>query len=309
MANEYTKKNYMDYYSANDDFTGSRTIHSNEELVEYKSSSFARIWYNEQTESYAAHWHMAMEVIMPVENYYDITIKGTTYRINPGEIILIPPGELHALDAPDSGIRFVFLFDIEPITKVRGFSTFSSIFMQPIVLNKANYPYIYEDVYQLFVQMRNEYFSRNELSDLSIFSLLIQTFIKFGYNRINTINKTNGKMIVKQKEYVKKFSDLLDYIDENYAEELNLDIIAAQMNFSKFHFSRLFKQYTGYTFCDYLTHRRIKVSQSLLCNPELSITDIALQSGFSSISTFNRIFKQETNCTPSQYREINGTYD
>lgn len=107
------------------------------------------------------------------------------------------------------------------------------------------------------------------------------------------------------KIFDKNFERLhLDYIDSHYTEELTLDNIADFSGFSKYHFTRLFKQYTDSTFYDYLIYRRIKAAEELLANPELSITEIALQSGFSSISTFNRIFKQKKGCTPSEYRSL-----
>ena len=150
--------------------------------------------------------------------------------------------------------------------------------------------------------MRNEYFRKNEYAELTIYALLINLFVKFGYNHIQTQDLFPNVRSYKQKEYVKKFNDLLDYIDKHYTEELNLEEIADCIGFSKYHFSRLFKQYTGFTFCDYLCYRRIKAAELLLSRQDLSITEVALQSGFSSISTFNRIFKQQKKCTPSEYR-------
>ena len=64
------------------------------------------------------------------------------------------------------------------------------------------------------------------------------------------------------------------------------------------------KQYTNFTFCDYLKHRRIQAAEMLLEQPEYSITEVALQAGFPSISTFNRIFKEYKNCTPTEYRTM-----
>lgn len=305
MAHEQYKKNYLDYYTANEDFTGSKYSENMEEQVQFQKNSCVRIWYNEQTISYDNHWHNALEVIMPVENYYEVIIKDTHYTIQPGELLIISPNELHQLIAPPSGIRFIFLFDIKPIIKIKGYSTIQALCAQPLHINRQNYPYIYDDIYQYFVQMRNEYFSKNEFADLTIHSLLIQMLVKLGYNHLNNISDNGSEKLESQKKYIQKFSSLMDYIDEHYMEDLTLEKIAYEIGFSKFHFSRLFKQYTNFTFCDYLTHRRIKAAQILLCKPELSITEIALQSGFTSISTFNRIFKQETGCSPSEYRNKN----
>ena len=129
-------------------------------------------------------------------------------------------------------------------------------------------------------------------------------FVSIGRNHINDMDLFPNTKSHKQQEYLQKFNDVLDYIDSHYTEELTLDDIADFSGFSKYHFTRLFKQYTDSTFYDYLSFRRIKSAEELLAKPELSITEIALQSGFSSISTFNRIFKQKKGCTPSEYRSL-----
>lgn len=100
----------------------------------------------------------------------------------------------------------------------------------------------------------------------------------------------------------------MTYIDTHYTENLDLETVAKSVGFSKYHFSRLFKQYTNFTFGDYLCYRRIKAAEELLANPDLSITEVAIQAGFPSISTFNRLFKQHKNCTPSEYRSKEHTF-
>lgn len=305
MAKGQINGNYLDYYSINNDFTGKRNLMNTEEFVEFHHSSAVRIWCNEQDNNYETHWHTALEIIMPVDNYYEVTIRDELFHIEPGEILIIPPGELHSLTAPPSGKRFIFLFDISILTKLAGFSGIQSLLAQPIYVNKTNFPYIHEDIYQYLVQIRNEYFYKNEFAELTIFSLLTQMFVKFGYNHLNTFNQSSNIKLNKQKENAQKFNKLMDYIDEHYMEELTLENLAEESGFSKFHFSRLFKLYTNFTFYDYLTYRRIKVAETLLVEPNLSITEVALQSGFPSISTFNRVFKQKKNCTPSEYRAKN----
>ena len=307
MAELRNNPNPLDFYTANDDYTGSRNVSNTQESVEFHHESTMRIWYNEQPDTYTPHWHTALEIIMPVENFYDVVIAGELYRAKPGEVIVIPPGEVHELIAPPSGKRFIFLFDISMITQLKGFAGIQSLLVQPLYITPDTYPHIYDDVYQILVQMRNEYFNKTEYAELVIYSLLLNFFVKFGYNRINAENLFPNVRLYKQKEYVQKFNNLMDYIDTHYMEDLNLEDIAESIGFSKFHFSRLFKQYTNFTFCDYLCYRRIKVAEELLAEPDLSITEIAMQAGFPSISTFNRLFKQHKNCTPSEYRSKNNT--
>lgn len=113
---------------------------------------------------------------MPVENYYDVIVNDSSYHLLPGEILVIPPGELHELIAPNEGKRFVFLFDITLITKLKSFSGIQSLLAQPLYVTPETYPKIYNDIYQLLTQMCNEYFSQKEYSELIIYSLLINFF-------------------------------------------------------------------------------------------------------------------------------------
>ena len=108
-----------------------------------------------------------------------------------------------------------------------------------------------------------------------------------------------------KNEYRQLFLEVLDYIDDHYMEDLTLEDIAASTGFSMYHFSRLFKQYTNMNFKDYLCQKRTHAATILLLNSDLSVTEIAFEVGFSSISSFYRSFNQQENCAPGEYREHN----
>ena len=296
----------VNFNSVNSDFPGVRTIQpGSQELVSFHQSSAVRIWRNDQSVGFDPHWHTALEILVPVENRYDATIREENYHLAPGDILIIPSGELHSIKAPEQGVRFVYLLDISSIAKLHGFAGIQSVMNEPLYITKNTYPHIYEDLNHILLQMRNEYFSKNEFAELTIFSLLLNLFVKLGTNHLSTMDLFPSVRPYKQKEYVNKFNDVMDYIDAHYMDEFTLEDIASAIGFSKYHFSRLFKQYTGFSFCTYICNRRIKVAEELLEQPDLSITEIAMQSGFPSISTFNRVFRQQKNCSPSKYREKN----
>lgn len=83
MAEAELKNNYLSLYAQNADWK-ERVLKDDCEIVKYQNDSSVRIWYNEQSESYAPHWHTAMEVIMPVENYYDVITASNSYHIRTG---------------------------------------------------------------------------------------------------------------------------------------------------------------------------------------------------------------------------------
>ena len=131
---------------------------------------------------------------------------------------------------------------------------------------------------------------------LSIFSLLAQNAAEHA----SPFDVTVGK----QQEYMEKFMYICEYINEHCTEDLSLDDMANLAGFSKYHFSRLFKQFTNVTFYKYLNQKRIALAEKQLSDINNSITDVAINSGFSSMSSFIRMFKQIKNCTPTEFRNM-----
>ena len=304
MAKHEKINQFDDLNAINRDWSGAKYINSTHELVAYHNDTIIRIWRNVEKRGFKPHWHSSIEIILPVEEWYDVIINNNVHRVNPGEIFIIPPRELHELVAPADGVRFVFLFNFSVLAQFKGFAAIQSLLSVPQLITRESHPLVYNDVYQILLDMCKEYISDNPYSELSIFSLLIKMLISLYENHIQSTDLFQNVNVNKHQEYVAKFGNLLEYIDNHYTEDLTLEDMADIIGFSKYHFSRLFKQYTNYTFCDYLKHRRIQAAEMLLDQPEYSITEVALQSGFPSISTFNRIFKEYKNCTPTEFRNM-----
>ncbi|MEO1376220.1 MAG: AraC family transcriptional regulator [Cyanobacteria bacterium J06635_10] len=93
-----------------------------------------------------------------------------------------------------------------------------------------------------------------------------------------------------------------DYINDNIATEIKLSDLATLAGISQFHFSRLFKKSVGMSPHKYVMKQRVERAKSLLKNPELSVTEIALLSGFNSHSHLGKYFRQLTGFTPKEYR-------
>ena len=293
----------LDYYQQNTDYKARVMVNNNEKSIFPKDSSL-RIWYNELPCDYSSHWHNALEIIAPIENYYDVEIDGDYYHVVPGEIIIIPPRRSHSLHAPKTGCRYVCLFDIDFFSSLRGYSSLITMLQDCIHITPESHAPIFSEISDLFSQIWNEYFQKTEFYEFSIYSHQLQIMTILSRHRLSKINIFTDSTPVKRHEYFEKLNNAIDYIDQNYTYDITLEDVAAYSGFSKFHFSRLFKEYMNCTFYDYLIGQRIKATEVLLTRDDLSITDIALQSGFSSISTFNRTFKQKKGCTPGEYRSL-----
>lgn len=92
------------------------------------------------------------------------------------------------------------------------------------------------------------------------------------------------------------------FIDEHFAESIDLDEIAGEASFSKFHFIRLFKMAYGKTPHQYLISVRIEKAK-LHLQKEMTIGDVCFSVGFDSESSFTHLFKRMTKLTPSAYQQ------
>jgi len=93
------------------------------------------------------------------------------------------------------------------------------------------------------------------------------------------------------------------YIQDRFNERISLDEAAQAVNASTRHFCKVFKETTGITFTDYLARVRVEKAKHLLQNPHLRVSEIAFETGFDSISQFNRSFKRIAGMSPTLFRE------
>lgn len=108
----------------------------------------------------------------------------------------------------------------------------------------------------------------------------------------------------KSKRDLRKL-EVLNYIHGNYYKQISLDEIAVHLNLSSSYLSKFIKQCFGTGFSQLVNETRLQYAVDDLINTDMSISQIALENGFASFSSFNRVFKNEFNLTPTEYRKAN----
>ena len=279
-------------------FVERKMQNNNTELVDFVPESHIRIWYNVQLEGYPSHHHSAAEVIICMQSNYIVIVNSVHYTLHPGDILIIPPHAIHKLICPTPGIRFVFLMNLDPYTSFQDYKAMQPMFLNAQLISPETTRH-YESLYNNFAKMIEIYFKNDIFWETDVFALFFKNMSICAKDYFGSQNASIPPAV--QKEHYDKFSNLLIYIDEHYADDLNLEDTAAIVGFSKFHFSRLFKQYTNTTFYDYLCKKRITRAQEMLAE-NFSITTIAYQTGFNTPSAFCRCFKKHTGYTPSDFR-------
>lgn len=279
-------------------------LNGTHETVKHREGLGLKFYDNVQNEEYPSHWHTEIEIVMPIVGPYVVEAGGTVYNIDVGDIIIINSGVVHHLYPPiENGRRYIFQSSFGILHNVYGMESVLTMLPPALLLNKEKDPDIYNSIKESIFEIHEEYVLDVTLSEAAIYSLLIEMFVIIGrkYSSRADFFEVNN---AKKKEYSEKFTSICDYINEHFAEDLTLEDVAGKAGFSKYHFTRLFKQFTGYSFYKYLNHKRIECAEKLLIDPDISITEVAIQSGFSSLSSFIRMFKQLKECTPTEFRNM-----
>lgn len=273
------------------------------ETVEYIEKRFVMLYDNVEYEDYPTHWHHATEIIMPLQNPFVVSIGDDKYVLKEKDMIIIPPGELHTLVSQE-GRRLIFQCDNSVLGGAPALEQLMPVITTPICINSESEKELYVLAQKTMLDIYDDYYSTSEIADVRIYSKLLNLFVAIREVQINQQEKSMDCSKNKLFEYSEKFNHVLKYIDKNYMYDITLEQLADIAGYSKYHFSRIFKQYNSVSYIQYINARRAKAAEKLLLDPELPITEVAMRSGFSSLTTFNRIFKEIKHCTPSDFKKL-----
>ena len=280
---------------------GFRIMQGKQEFVTYIEHSSLRIWYSETPYRYESHCHSAVEIIMPVKGEVTYQLQDRTYRVQANEVLIVPPNCVHGLSMSAGSARYLFLFEPDSIFSMRDMSLVEEVLNTPIYLSSQ--PDLQEAVRALLMQCISCYDRREFLWNTLCYSYLMQMHARLGQS--NLVRNTQPRVESRHME-----PEIVDsarlYIDQNFKRSISLEDVSAFTGFSKYYFSRVFKQQMGISFSEYLRGKRVSMAEELLIHTRQSIQDIAISAGFGSIATFNRVFRESRGCTPSRFREIYG---
>ncbi len=274
------------------------------ETVTYQKNLQVMLYDNDKVEDYPPHWHAPFELIMPTLNGYRAICNGKEYLMKEGDILIICPGVIHELFAPPKGVRIIFQPSQSQIA-LKEMDLIISMLSPAAFITPENAPEIHPTVHRLMLEIKEEFYEAPLYAASIIYAKFLEILVLAGRHHARRAQQNfEVQNNNKQKEYMEKFLYICDYINEHYADPLTLEEVASMAGFSKYHFTRLFKQYADTTFYKYLNQKRIAHAKSLLVNKELSVLEVALQCGFSNLSSFLRMFKIVTGWTPTELRRI-----
>lgn len=229
--------------------------------------------------SFPAHIHECFEIITVTSGEMYITINTQTILIKRDEAVMVFPNQVHSLSSQNSE-HILCIFSPHLVSsfakKVSQLSAENVVFKIPKHL----------------LEMMN---SLNNSSSV---------FLKKGFLYLLCDSFDNGRKYYPRKNESKNLlGQIFLYVEKNYKQTCNLKNLCATLGYDYAYLSRYFKEYVGISFNSYINMYRLNNVCYLFENTKQNITDCAVESGYSSIRSFNRNFKNHFGITPTQYAQ------
>ena len=249
------------------------------------------------------HWHNAAEFSVILKDGCRYRIADTIYDLNKGDVLFVWPRELHeVMDLPPKGSVFV-QFSSSILENNRDLVSASRFFSSFHVISAKKEPDMAHKLKELIYELKdiydkNPYFSETKCK-LCIYRMLLLIGEYVMQEKKDSLSSSHYSEA--SWEYVRS---ACNYIADHSAEDISQSHVSKVIGLSPYYFSKLFKEYTQMSFPEYISRIRVQNAVTLLSDNHLSVTECAFMSGFQSTTTFNKVFRELTGCTPREFRKL-----
>ncbi len=258
-------------------------------------------------DSYPLHCHEEMEIVFVDCGTCRYTIANEDVDLMEGDILVMMPWALHSFRLVNHSDFFLSNAVLASLSMINHSTVdiCSSKYFSPILNGGcSNYCLIrctsphYDEFRDIISELIDAYFVKEPFFEIKLkhlLNLLFYMLLKYGYIKIHND--------VPTKSDAESVRSVIDYISENYKNHITLDSLADLVHLSETRLSRIFRNITGMSCIDYVIEYRLSKALDMLRSSDMSVIEIAYETGFNNISYFNRTFKKHFNKTPTEYRK------
>lgn len=250
----------------------------------------------------ALHHHDFYEMYLFLEGDVDYVIESRRYRVNPGDILLISPNELHQ---PMFGgeqrmyERIVLWIDKAYLMQYTLLGAELSRCFDRAAREHTNLVRMGAQEQRLLVTLLKQCMAEREsdefASDMAADTLMVQAMVML--NRMAERGSRTAESREKSGDVV---GSVLAFINDHYSEDLSLDLLANRFFISKYHLSREFNRLVGTSVYRYIIQKRLVIAKQLLAEGVPS-SEVYQHCGFGDYSNFYRAFRGEYQISPKEY--------
>ena len=257
--------------------------------------------------SYQAHWHSYGEILLVGPGETNVfQINRDTYKLVEGDFLLIWPMEMHAIIDADRKESLVIQFSNAFINSLFDLRRIMHFYRNMHVLRINAHRELVSKLRAIADSMKEVFFSAEPDRELRCCMLLMEFMLTLDRHRDEFASEMQNTAVYGYTDTVMRRMILVtDYIKNNLtADNLSQGAMAEMAGISKEYFSRIFRSVTGMNYSKWLNMIRLEKATELLADKEKTMTEVAMLSGFQSISSFNRVFHAEKGMPPGEYRAL-----
>ena len=255
------------------------------------------VWYSGyENISFVAHWQKEIELVYVRSGEASFHVADHSFTAHAGDLVICESGQIHYSDSYNTKNQLEFLiFDTNLISSVFQNPHFKNALVTAEELKFYDLTNTLERIFSLVPdELRKKQPYYKDIITAAIRELWF--LLKRNLPREEKVRDNS-----RRSRMLEEFQELLDYIDGHYAEDLTLESAASMMHFSPSHFSKTFKKLMGMNYVTYVSMVRIEQAIQKLGTNQHRMIDIALECGFTNIRSFNRVFKEITGHTPTEF--------
>lgn len=263
---------------------------------EIKSGSLATITYVDRPgyTGFTPHWHTAIEVTLSIGNTILLHTGGKTYEIPEGDFVYVNSNAVHATETKDKSERTKGLVILLSDQMFRNICPDFDQYQFVIPAGDPGRKGIIDSLWKIYACKRNptKYDQAIINSELWRIVYLMSAFL---------VKKEEICIPVQnRRDFLAR--QAMEYIDKNFASDLNLSQVAQKVGLQENYFCRYFKKYTGMSFSQYLAQTRLRYALAYMLEFGTSVVESALQAGFPSAKSFTDWCRRIYGVTPAQYK-------
>lgn len=267
---------------------------SEETLSRYTSGSF--LW----------HWHKEIEFTLVLSGNMFYQINEDIFYLTEGEALFGNSNTLHTgrMDKNKDCRYLSITFNPRIIYGYEG-SLIQNKYVNPL-LQDINFSSLHFDlseawhaeVIRLLKQLYNITEQDGYYRELDTQLLLLKLWRTLISNRPHQVKEANKF----EEQNVRRIKQILTFVENHYTLKIELEDIAGHINLCKSECCRLFKRYMGISLFEYIIEYRIEKSLLYIAGSDISITETALNVGFSDPNYYSKVFRKLKGCSPTKYR-------
>lgn len=276
-----------------------------QEEIEYENPLLSlKIWQAVRHDKYSYKWHYhpECELLLVQNGRLDVDVHGETYRMEPGDVVILGSRQLHSDRSFDGLLEYIVLqFDLQSFFDQSTIPYLQYFNETKVPLSAMNYIFhenlqARSDAAACIREILEEAQHKDTGYELAV-NMLIKKLLL-----ILLRNDTKGLLAGQDRVERIRLKPVLDFVETRLDDRIAVEDVCRLANMSYYYFVKFFKKVMGMSFTEYVNFRKIKRAEQLLLTRDLSVTEVGDRIGMANMAHFYKMFKRFNGYSPKEFQ-------